>query len=49
LCEKESNDNLKSILHHFYQGYKKKNKDFESILDRLEKVKLRGRKKLAFG
>ena len=49
LCEKDSNGILKEILKAFYIGYEDKSKNWDKLWERLEKVKLRGRKKLAFG
>ena len=49
LCEKNSNGILEEVLKSFYIGYESKSSNWDNIWKRLEKVKLRGRKKLAFG
>lgn len=48
-CEQNSSKFADELLKIFYTGYKKFNTNNKIVLKRLEQVKLRGRKKLAFG
>jgi TP53 regulating kinase-like protein len=49
LCERNSQSLLGLLVDEFYLGYGEKSQNFEQIFNRLQKVKLRGRKKVAFG
>jgi TP53 regulating kinase-like protein len=49
LCEKNSQNLLNKLVDQFYLGYGEKSLAFEQVHSRLHKVKLRGRKKVAFG
>lgn len=49
LCEKNSQSLLGLLAEQFYLGYGEMSQGFEQVFNRLQKVKLRGRKKVAFG
>lgn len=49
LCEDSSEKMLGVLLESFFGGYSKVSNNFEQIFVRLQKVKARGRKKVAFG
>ena len=49
LCEESSEKMLNDLQELFMKGYSLKSSSFEQIINRLHKVKARGRKKVAFG
>lgn len=49
LCEAREEDFLSQIIGRFKEGYKNSSKAAAAVMGRLEKVKARGRKKVAFG
>jgi len=49
LCERNSQSLLSLLIEQFYLGYGEKSQSFEQVFNRVQKVKLRGRKKAAFG
>lgn len=48
-CEENSSRFADELVKVFFIGYKKFSTNYKNIKKRLEEVKLRGRKKLAFG
>ena len=49
LCEKNCEKHFEKGIEKFYEGYTVVSTDASRVIQRLGKVKLRGRKKIAFG
>lgn len=48
-CDQSEGDRVSDLVEIFYTGYITKSDKLDAVINRLQKVKLRGRKKIAFG
>ena len=48
-CDQSEEDRVSSLVEILYTGYISKSDKLDAVIQRLQKVKLRGRKKIAFG